>query len=254
MRGVTTEIDLLTPEKTVISYRLGSLGSRVGAHILDLFIAGAISAGVGFAIGMLALTGNPILMQLAGLSIPAIVVSFFLYFILLEGLWNGQTLGKKAMSIRVRMVDGTAVTFQAALGRNLLRVADMLPNLYFIGMVAMFTTPRCQRFGDLVAGTIVTHEKRGEPIFTPAPHRLAGEHPFESAVGDLRGMTTEEYRVLRRFCDRYPELPGSIQQRMLVEVWRPIALRRGVPERPEVHPLLMAEATVMKYGRQHGLL
>jgi hypothetical protein len=41
---------------------------------------------------------------------------------------------------------------------------------------------------------------------------------------------------------------------MLVEVWRPIALRRMVPEVPGVHPLLLAEATVMKYGRQHGLL
>ena len=194
-------------------------------------------------------------MQLAGMATPAIIVSFFMYFILLEGLWNGQTLGKKALGIRVRMVDGTAITFQAALGRNLLRMADMLPPVsYFVGFAAIFTTPRAQRFGDLVSGTIVTHEKRGLPIFSPAPHRLAGEHPYEQYVGDLRGLTLEEYRALRRFCDRYPELPTSIQQRMLDEVWRPIALRRGVPEMPGVHPLLLAEATVMKYGRMHGLL
>ena len=250
---MNTEILLLSPEKTVVSYRLASLGSRIGAHLLDLVLAGVGAVIIALILILIATTGE-IGQQLAGVSTPAVITSFFLYFILLEGLWNGQTLGKKAAGIRVRMIDGTPITFQAALGRNLLRPADMLPTMYFIGLAAIFTTPRAQRFGDLVAGTIVTHEKRGQPIFTPAPHRLAGEHPYEQYVGELRGLTLEEYRALRRFCDRYPELPSSIQQRMLDEVWRPIAIRRAVPEMPGVHPLLLAEATVMKYGRQHGLL
>src|SRR5580704_16388531 len=133
-------------------------------------------------------------------------------------------------------------------------MADLLPSMYFVGLAAIFTTPRAQRFGDLVAGTIVTHEKRGLATFAPAPHRLAGEHPYEQYVGELRGLTLDEYRALRRFCDRYPELPTAIQNRMLDEVWRPIAMRRGVKDMPGVHPLLLAEATVMKYGRMNGLL
>jgi uncharacterized RDD family membrane protein YckC len=244
----------LTPEKAIISYRLASLGSRIGAHILDLVIAIALAFGVSLALGLLQLTGIPFLVQLALLANPLGIASVFLYFILLEGLWNGQTLGKKAMNLRVRMADGTPITFQASLGRNLLRIADMLPSMYFVGLAAMFTTPKSQRFGDLICGTVVTHERRQPPMFTPAPHRLAGIHPFEASVGDLQGMTIEEYRALRRFCDRYPELPRSVQQRMLLEIWRPIAMRRGVPDLPGTHPLLLAEATVMKYGRDHGLL
>lgn len=250
---MNTEHLLLSPEKTVVSYRLASLGSRIGAHVLDLFVVGVIMAFLAFIISYLAAAGS-IGAQIQGLVSPIVVASGFLYFILLEGLWNGQTLGKKAAGIRVRMSDGTPVTFQAALGRNLLRMGDMLPSFYFVGLVAIFTTPRAQRFGDLVASTIVTHEKRGVARFSPAPHRLAGEHPYEQHVGDLRGMTMEEYRALRRFCDRYPELSASIQARLMEEVWRPIALRRHVPNMPGVHPLLMAEATVMKYGRMNGLL
>ena len=252
---MTTEILLLTPEKTVISYRLATMPSRIAAHLLDLILSGILTAGILIVGGILQQAGNnPILQSLGSLAMPVGVASFFLYFILLEGLWNGQTLGKRALGIRVRLTDGTPVTFLAALGRNLLRPADMVPGFYFVGMVAMLTTPKSQRFGDQVAGTIVTHEKRPEPIFAPAPHRLAGEHPYEKSVGDLRGMTIEEYNVLRRFCDRYPELPSSVQIRMLKEVWRPIAQQRGVPDLPDVHPLYLAEATVMKYGRQHGLL
>ena len=100
---------------------------------------------------------------------------------------------------------------------------------------------------------MVTYEKRPVATFVPAPH-TAGLHAFESEIGDLRGMTLEEYNALRRLCDRFPELPSRIQERMLAEVWRPIAARRNVPGLPNVHPLYLAEAAVMKYGREHGLL
>lgn len=245
------EFVILSPEKTILTYRLASLGSRILAHVLDFLIIITVIYGiaaVGIAIG-------GVLDPEVGISLTVVfAVAFpFLYFILLEGLWNGTTVGKKAVGIRVRMADGTPVTFGGALGRNLLRPADMLPGLYFVGIVAIMTNPRSQRIGDIVAGTVVVHERHAIPRFAPAPH-TAGTHPFESHVGELRGMTLEEYNALRRFCDRFPELPKHVQEKMLAEVWRPIATRRSVPSIPNVHPLYLAEATVMKYGREHGLL
>lgn len=248
---VDHELVILSPEKTILTYRLAGLGSRMLAHVLDLIIViSAISALSIFVAYVLSLVD-----PLAGASgiMMMWIAGPFLYFILLEGLWNGQTLGKKAVGLRVRMADGTPIKFSAALGRNLLRPADMVPGTYFVGIVAMLTNPRSQRIGDLVAGTVVVYEKRAIPAFAPAPH-TAGLHPFESEVGELRGMTIEEYNALRRFCDRFPELPKTVQDKMLQEVWRPIAARRFVPKIPNVHPLYLAEATVMKYGREHGLL
>ena len=244
------ELTILSPEKTILTYPLAGLGRRVGAQLLDAFII--------LAFLMMVMQMAAALMPLAG-EIPlagAVVISSatpFAYFILLEGLWNGRTIGKLAAGLRVRMVDGTPIKFSAAVGRNFLRVADFFPMFYFMGVLAIFTTPRSQRLGDLLAGTVVVQEKRGVPRFTPAPHK-AGIHPFEEHVGELRGMTQEEYTALKRFCDRFPELPPHIQSKLLDEVWHPIAIRRGVNAVANVHPLYLAEATVMKYGRQHGLL
>lgn len=77
---------------------------------------------------------------------------------------------------------------------------------------------------------------------------------MESHVGDLRGMTIEEYNALRRFADRFPELPVSIQNQLVREVYQPIAAKRGITPVANVHPIFLAEAAVMKYGREHGLL
>lgn len=245
------ELPILTPEKAILTYRLAGLGSRVGAHLLDLVIFTILLIVVMFALAFGARITDEGLVT--GITMVLASLGPFAYFILFEGLWNGLTPGKKAVGIRVRMLDGTPVTFGGALGRNLLRPADMLPGPYLLGVVAMFLNPRSQRIGDLVSSTIVVYEKRPNTHFSTAPH-LVGIHPYEQQVGELRGMTKEEYDALRRFCDRYPELSANTQAKLLAELWEPIAERRKVPAIPHVHPLYLAEAAVMKYGRQHGLL
>lgn len=246
------DLAVLSPEKTIITYRLSGIGSRILAHLLDLVIVGVVDfvivIFVAQTIGMVDETIAQVIVLFT------FTFSLFIYFILMEGLWNGQTLGKKALGIRVRMADGLPVTFGAALARNLMRPADMFPPMtYFMGLLAMFCTPRSQRFGDMIANTVVTHERRAVPYFTPAPHS-AGIHPLEHHVGELRGMTIEEYNALRRFADRFPELPTPVQEKLVREVYQPIAVRRGIQPIANVHPLYLAEAAVMKYGREHGLL
>jgi uncharacterized RDD family membrane protein YckC len=249
---VQNDLAVLSPEKTIITYRLSGIGSRILAHLLDLMIVGvADGVIVAFALGMISVVDETIAQVVVMFTFS---FSLFIYFILMEGFWSGQTLGKKALGIRVRMADGLPVTFSAALARNLMRPADMFPPItYFMGLLAMFCTPKSQRFGDMIANTVVTHERRAVPYFTPAPHS-AGVHPLEHHVGELRGMTIEEYNALRRFADRFPELPTSVQERLVHEVYRPIALRRGIQPIANVHALYLAEAAVMKYGREHGLL
>ena len=67
-------------------------------------------------------------------------------------------------------------------------------------------------------------------------------------------MTIEEYNALRRFADRFPELPTPVQNKLIQEVYQPIARKRGIQPISNVHQLYLAEAAVMKYGREHGLL
>ncbi len=251
MLPVNLDCAVLLPEKVVVSYRLANVGSRIVAHLVDLLIAFALIIVTDLLIGLT--LGRVDTGLTSFFTLLVTTFGLFLYFSLFEGLWNGQTLGKKALSLRVRSIDGTPVTFVGALYRNLLRPADFLPFFYLVGMVAIFTNPRAQRLGDLGAGTIVTFEPRAVPRFTPAPHKF-GLHPFESTVGNLSGMTLEEYFAIKRLCDRFPELAPAVQQRNIKELWEPFAQRRNVPHIPNVHPVYLMEAVVMSYGRSRGLI
>ncbi len=244
------DLAVLSPEKTIVTYRIAGLGSRIGAHLLDVMLVILIMVGISMAGGFLTMASPEIGQMIMMIGITA---TPFLYFILQEGFWNGRTIGKLAVGLRVRMEDGTPITMTAAIGRNLIRVADFLPGTYFVGLLAIFTTPRSQRLGDMVANTVVIHERRPIAYFVPAPH-VAGFHPLEGRVGDLKGMTDDEYASLRKFCDRFPTLHPTVQERLVRDVFLPIASKRGIPFVPNVHPIYLAEAAVMKYGREHGML
>ncbi len=241
---------VLTPEKVVVSYKTAGLSARVSAQLLDWLVIIMGILGISMATGVMGIVA-PELTQAALLVLFA--AAPFLYFILSEGLWNGQTVGKKALRLRVVMGDGTPITFYAALFRNLLRPADMLPGFPFVGLMTMFLTPRFQRVGDLAVGTIVIHEPLVTMQFTPAPYKY-GLHPFEQHIGSLRTMTMNDYIVLKRLCDRFPFLTKQTQERMLSDIWLPFAKRQKIAEIPQVHPVYLMEAVVMKFGRQRELV
>lgn len=247
---MVNDFSLLTPDKVVVQVRLASLGSRAMAAIIDIIV-------VVFLLFLLMRLTTFLGMVSEGLAMGimtfALTFGFLIYNSLFEGLWNGQTLGKKAASIRVRMVDGTPVTFTAAFFRNLLRPADFLPVLYGVGIITIFMNRKSQRLGDLAAGTLVVTEPKAVPRFAPSPHKF-GLHPFEPHVGELRRMTQEEYFAIKRLCDRFPELGPAVQQQMLAEIWEPFAKKHLIDPISNVHPIYLMEAVIMRYGRIHGLL
>ncbi|MCK4629229.1 MAG: RDD family protein, partial [Sedimentisphaerales bacterium] len=88
-------------------------------------------------------------------------VVFFVYFTLCELLF-ARTPGKKALGLTVVSVTGEKMSAQQALIRNVVRLFDFFPSLFFYAMTLMIVsiTRRQQRSGDLAARTMVVMSKR----------------------------------------------------------------------------------------------
>src|SRR5688500_2252846 len=137
-----------------------------------------------------------------------IIVQFALlwgYYVLFEGLVDGQTPGKRLHRIRVVREGGYSVTFGASAVRNLVRVIDMQPLFfYLVGMICVLATKRWRRLGDLVAGTIVVREDahRGAPAAPVTPSTARQEHASTLQTQ----LSEDEYVVLSRFVERWATL------------------------------------------------
>jgi hypothetical protein len=66
------------------------------------------------------------------------------------------------MGLRVVRDDGSRVRAGDSIIRNLLRLADILPGNYTVGMFAILFTRQHKRLGDMAAGTVVIRDETTE--------------------------------------------------------------------------------------------
>ena len=79
------------------------------------------------------------------------------YFALFEAFKNGQTPGKMLFKLRVIQDSGRQITFFEAMTRNLIRVIDLIPSFYLVGVISMLCNRQHKRLGDL-AGRLTPEE------------------------------------------------------------------------------------------------
>jgi uncharacterized RDD family membrane protein YckC len=203
-------VDVETPELVVLTYSIAGIGSRAMAAITDLLIVAATVVVLGIIFFAVVATGGVAAFDLGGSWGVAILilVQFALlwgYYVLFEGLMDGQTPGKRLHRIRVVREGGYSVTFGASAVRNLIRVIDMQPLfLYLVGMISVLVTKRGRRLGDIVAGTIVVREDARRAV-APAPGAPARESREPAAALQTK-LSEDEYIVLGRFVERWSTL------------------------------------------------
>lgn len=164
---MSDQFTVVTPENVELEYELAGIGSRFLALAVDTLIQMLFSAAI-FSVlaqfGLSELINNTLKMRdlkssvIAGLLVILSFAVSFLYFIILEVVMNGQTLGKKIFNIRVRKDHGNAPSFWDILLRNFIRLIDFLPFFYGIGLVVMFLNKKSKRLGDYAAGTVIIKE------------------------------------------------------------------------------------------------
>lgn len=139
------------------------------------------------------------------------------YFVISEMATGGRSLGKAITGLRVVRDGGAALTLRASLARNLLRLADVLPSSYLVGLIAMVASREGKRLGDLVAGTVVIRLDDAPiagPIVTPDDLDPAEFRLDRSQLERLRPIDRTLIRqTLRRIDDLSPEQEADALER-----------------------------------------
>jgi uncharacterized RDD family membrane protein YckC len=125
-------------------------------------------------------------------SLPAL-----LYHLLMEVGTNGQSVGKMAMSIKVITLEGGQPSLSQYLLRWMFRIIDI--TLLFPGFFSVILSPRSQRLGDIVAGTIVIDTKERtswqDTIFTEI------ESNYQPRYQQVMQLTDKDINTLKGFIE-----------------------------------------------------
>lgn len=208
---------IATPEGVEVELTLAGIGSRF------------ISAAIDFAIQILLLGALAFLLRPAGdagfaaFTSIAFAVIFF-YDVLFEVLARGRTPGKRASGLRVVGPGGRPITLVRSAVRNLLRVIDILPGFYAVGMTVIFITRRNQRIGDLVAGTYVLRDRHGDRLAAGAALPAIDAAP--AATWDVSAVAADDVATVRLFLER--------RERLRLQARRDVAAQLASRLRPRV--------------------
>lgn len=179
-------LTIRTPEGIFFSLQLAGPLTRFLAFCLDLAVIGTLSGVLKTMINLIGLISTD----------TAQAVLIIVYFSVAIGYsigceWNfqGQTIGKKLLRLRVMDGQGLKLQFSQVVIRNLIRFVDALPLFYLVGGITALLSPRSQRLGDMAANTVVV---RSPEISEP----------------DLQQLLPDKFNSFRA----YPHLTARLRQ------------------------------------------
>ena len=241
---------------------VAGIGSRFIAIVVDYLIWTAL-------VVVLSLIGVVIFASLSvfgrisanwvfGIVLILIFLFHWGYFTLFEAFANGRTPGKRVAKIRVIHRSGRAISFVESLARNLVRFVDYLPSAYAVGIVAMFFSHLNQRLGDMVAGTLVVHDREIEsphwgesnsltftaPAFDSRPPIPAPHLSVVLSVSALARLSSAELEVLEGFFARRLDMDLATRAALAKRMAQALCGKSGleIPEGTSVETFLEAVA------------
>jgi uncharacterized RDD family membrane protein YckC len=191
-----SEISINTTQNVPINFTLAPVGNRMGAYLID--------ASVKYAY----------LIVLFNMIMPALHISTFtsdywsdvavqiilfmpvaFYTLTQEIFFEGQTLGKKLLSIKVVKIDGYQASLSDYFIRWIFRVVEIIGPFWIIGLITMTSNKRHQRLGDIAAGTAVIALKSQVNISHTILVELADD--YEPRYPQVVRLSDNDMRIIK---------------------------------------------------------
>jgi uncharacterized RDD family membrane protein YckC len=244
-------IQFETPENVQISYKSAGLGHRFIAWLIDQIIVFLIGVVLFFGILFVGAIAGGIVEEIlndmgdklqesqtdpqaqqqlilifAGIGLLIWSFSSLIYYTAAELFLRGQTIGKRQIGLRVVKANGFALDSISIFVRNVFRLIDHLQLFWIVPVLSR----RGQRFGDMVAGTLVVFD-RPAPLCRVREElavRNAADARFRFDHASLKRLRPVDYEAVEQILDRWDDVPPQQLESLLDTILDPLARRLKV--------------------------
>lgn len=187
-----------TTQNIELEYPLASVGDRIIATVIDWVLLGGYALLVFKYVRLDAILHNIFQMD-ENVAALVLLSPMMAYSLVCESLFQGQTLGKRLRQIRVIGLDGKTPSFFSLMLRWLMRPLELYSASGVIALIAVSSTKRNQRIGDLLAGTSVIKLKLAtsfaETMFVETNEEYKVQFP------QIRNLSDKDVAILKEILD-----------------------------------------------------
>ncbi len=213
-----SEIKINTSQNVEIERTTANVGLRMAAQIIDYFILFVYIMIVIIIVGLLKIESS-------ALIFIAILPVFFYSFIM-EALFQGQSVAKMILKIRVVKLDGSQPTLLNYFIRWLFRIIDIVSFYGIIAIISIAAGGKGQRLGDKAAGTtVVSLQKKN--YLKNSMYRSINEN-YKLQFPQVELLQEQDIFTINEVINHYYKNPGMQARQLLIKTKEAIQLKTGI--------------------------
>lgn len=225
-------IDIKTTQNVTISYEIALLRDRILALVLDWII-------LSFGLSILFMlyfsidshpTETTVGVWMLYFVYPCII---FFYTLASETLFNGQTVGKMILKIKVIKLDGGQMAFFDYLLRWSFRLIDIWMSLGSLAAILSTSTPNGQRIGGLVSNTTVVKLKPTLNISLYDLKQINSIENYQPQYEEIRNFKEEDMLLIKQAIERYQKYRNAAHREAILELTEAVKLKLNLKTIPD---------------------
>lgn len=188
-------ISIRTAQNVNIRYEAASVGERIVAFLIDSIIRILLYMGI---LSFFESIG----IELSTTTIILIGLPFIMYHLLFEIFYNGQSLGKLALNLKVVRVNGYQPSIGGYIIRWLFRALEITAFTGILAAIIIMINGKGQRLGDVAAGTAVVKLQKNVKV---QRHQLIRDEPkgYSPVFEEVTQLDDRDVAVIIEALDIY---------------------------------------------------
>ena len=220
-----------TSNNVYIEYEVASLSQRFFALFFDLVFV-IVAFTISYNLLLVIFSFNKEIIE----SLFYIICApwFLFYHLITEMLFNGRSLGKVVLGLKVVSLSGTNVTAQQYVMRWMFRVLEIGITIFSLAALMVSSTDKGQRLGDLNANTCVINTK---PKNTLRANDIVKIHEksinYEVKYPEVASWDEKDMLLIKNATERYVKYKNKAHENIVRELFDKCCDRLEIIDKPK---------------------
>jgi uncharacterized RDD family membrane protein YckC len=212
-------IEITTAQKVTIQYELASVGNRITSFVIDQIVL------FGIILFLSAVFFN--LLGSAGLvnyfTFLVILPIMLFYTLMSEILLDGQTLGKRAIGIKVVKLNGDPASAFDYLIRWAFRFTDIWISAGSVAALLISSSIYSQRLGCLLSGTTVIKKNSSRTFALKDILNIYNTENYEPKYPQVVQIEEKDMIFLKKVLERHKKYKNEAHKKVVIDLSNKIA-------------------------------